>query len=49
VKVLYSDIHGSIKDAVVGSLYDLAVTTYMVVAENAGNVKGLPIHFLHSL
>ena len=29
--------------------FDLAVTTYMVVAaENAGNVKGLPTHFLHS-
>ncbi len=46
MKALYSDIHGSIKDAVVGSLYDLAVTMYMVVAaENAGNVKGLPTHF----
>ena len=35
--------------AVVGLLattFDLAVTTYMVVAaENAGNVKGLPTHF----
>ena len=56
MKVLCLDNHGSILRpnvyAVVGLLattFDLAVTTYMVVAaENAGNVKGLPTHFLHS-